>query len=68
MRLFLLAPRPKSRRHHINKGWAWFEATSNHIVGIEFSVEVTSARVFFLVFFLAPRTDRVKEGTVMAIS
>ena len=25
-RLFLLAPRPKSRRHHINKGWAWFEA------------------------------------------
>ena len=27
MRLFLLAPRPKSRRHHINKGWAWFEAT-----------------------------------------
>ena len=23
---FLLAPRPKSRRHHINKGWAWFEA------------------------------------------
>ena len=26
MRLFLLAPRPKSRRHHINKGWAWFEA------------------------------------------
>ena len=26
--LFLLAPRPKSRRHHINncKGWAWFEA------------------------------------------
>ena len=26
-RLFLLAPRPKSRRHHINKGWAWFEAT-----------------------------------------
>ena len=27
MRLFLLAPRPKSRRHHINMGWAWFEAT-----------------------------------------
>ena len=27
MRLFLLAPRRKSRRHHINKGWAWFEAT-----------------------------------------
>ena len=26
-RLFLLAPRPKSRRRHINKGWAWFEAT-----------------------------------------
>ena len=26
-RLFLLAPRPKSRRHHINKGWAWFEAS-----------------------------------------
>ena len=25
-RLFLLAPRPTSRRHHINKGWAWFEA------------------------------------------
>ena len=25
-RLFLLAPRPKSCRHHINKGWAWFEA------------------------------------------
>ena len=25
-RLFLLAPRPKSRRHHIIKGWAWFEA------------------------------------------
>ena len=25
-RLFLLAPRPKSRRHHINKGWASFEA------------------------------------------
>ena len=25
-RLFLLAPKPKSRRHHINKGWAWFEA------------------------------------------
>ena len=25
-RLFLLAPRPKSRRHHINKGRAWFEA------------------------------------------
>ena len=30
-RLFLLAPRPKSRRHHINKGWAWFEA--NPLVG-----------------------------------
>ena len=29
-RLFLLAPRPKSRRHHINKGWAWFEATLPH--------------------------------------
>ena len=28
-RLFLLAPRPKSRRHHINKGWAWFEATGH---------------------------------------
>ena len=28
MRLFLLAPRPNSRRHHINKGWAWFEARS----------------------------------------
>ena len=27
-RLFLLAPRPKSRRHHINKGWAWFEASA----------------------------------------
>ena len=24
--LFLLAPRPKSRRQHINEGWAWFEA------------------------------------------
>ena len=29
-RLFLLAPRPKSRRHHINKGWAWFEASGEH--------------------------------------
>ena len=29
-RLFLLAPRPKSRRHHINKGWAWFEASDSH--------------------------------------
>ena len=27
-RLFLLARRPKYRRHHINKGWAWFEARS----------------------------------------
>ena len=27
MRLFLLAPRPKSCRHHVNKDWAWFEAT-----------------------------------------
>ena len=26
--LFLLAPRPKSRRHHVNKGWAWFEASA----------------------------------------
>ena len=26
--LFLLAPRPKSRRHHINNGWAWFEASA----------------------------------------
>ena len=28
-RLFLQAPRPKSRRRHINKGWAWFEANAN---------------------------------------
>ena len=31
-RLFLLAPRAKSRRHHINKGWAWFEATRTQTI------------------------------------
>ena len=41
-------------------------AASNHIVGIEFFVETTS--VFFLVFFLALHTDRVKERTVMVMS
>ena len=40
----------------------------NHIVGIEFFVETTSASVFFLVFFLALHTDRVKERTVMVMS
>ena len=35
MRLFLLAPRPKSRRHHINKGWAWFEAKLQPIFTID---------------------------------
>ena len=34
MRLFLLAPRPKSHRHHINKGWAWFEAKAHLCVVI----------------------------------
>ena len=43
-------------------------AASNHIVGIEFVVETTSASVFFLVFFLALHTDRVKERTVMVMS
>ena len=43
-------------------------AASNHIVGIEFFVETTSASVFFLVFFLALHTDRVKERTVMVVS
>ena len=43
-------------------------AASNHIVGIEFFVETTSASVFFLAFFLALHTDRVKERTVMVMS
>ena len=43
-------------------------AASNHIAGIEFFVETTSASVFFLVFFLALHTDRVKERTVMVMS
>ena len=43
-------------------------AASNHIVGIEFFVETTSASVVFLVFFLALHTDRVKERTVMVMS
>ena len=43
-------------------------AASNHIVRIEFFVETTSASVFFLVFFLALHTDRVKERTVMVMS
>ena len=42
-------------------------AASNHIVRIEFFVETTSASVFFLVFFLALHTDRVKERTVMVM-
>ena len=45
-------------------------AASNHIVGIaiEFFFETTSASVFFLVFFLALHTDRVKDRTVMVMS
>ena len=43
-------------------------AASNHVVGIECFVETTSASVFFLVFFLALHTDRVKERTVMVMS
>ena len=43
-------------------------AASNHIVGIEFFVETTSASVFFLVFFLTLNTDRVKERTVVVMS
>ena len=43
-------------------------AASNDIVGIEFFVETTSASDFFLVVFLALRTDRVKERTVMVMS
>ena len=43
-------------------------AASNHIVRIEFFVETTFASVFFLVFFLALHTDRVKERTVMVMS
>ena len=43
-------------------------AASNHVVGIECFVETTSASVFFLVFFLALHTNRVKERTVMVMS
>ena len=34
MRLFLLAPRPKSRRHNVNKGWAWFEAKVSYLTSV----------------------------------
>ena len=54
--------------YYVNRVLGNAVAASNHIVGIEFFVETTSASVFFLVFFLALRTDRVKEGTVMVIS
>ena len=55
-------------RYYVNRVLGNAVAASNHFVGIEFFVETTSASVFFLVFFLALRTDRVKEGTVMVIS
>ena len=63
-----LSTLPLNLRYYVNRVLGNAVAASNHVVGIEFFVKTTFASVFFPVFFLALRTDRVKEGMVMVIS